>query len=61
MPLETGAILHVAVQNMQGAQEIRPTEDSAISRTDSLDQSFETELGSNGHYGNGHCTSTEPN
>ncbi|XP_049348718.1 uncharacterized protein LOC125813269 isoform X4 [Solanum verrucosum] len=59
MPLETGAILHVAVQNMQGAQEIRPTEDSAISRTDSLDQSFETELGSNGHYGNGHCTSTE--
>ncbi|KAH0688507.1 hypothetical protein KY284_019060 [Solanum tuberosum] len=59
MPLETGAILHVAVQNMQGAQEIRPTEDSAVSRTDSLDPSFETELGSNGHYGNGHCTSTE--
>ncbi|KAK4734512.1 hypothetical protein R3W88_008773 [Solanum pinnatisectum] len=59
MPLETGAILHVTVQNMQGAQEIRPTEDSAISRTDSLDQSFATELGSNGHYGNGHCTSTE--
>ncbi|XP_015070731.1 early endosome antigen 1 isoform X1 [Solanum pennellii] len=59
MPLETGAILHVAVQNMQGAQETRPTEDSDISRTESLDQSFETELGSNGHYGNGHCTSTE--
>ncbi|KAM3320026.1 paramyosin [Capsicum chacoense] len=59
MPLETGAILHVAVKNMQGAQETRHTEDSEISRTESLDQSFEAELGSNGHYGNGHCTSTE--
>ncbi|XP_055828938.1 uncharacterized protein LOC129896959 [Solanum dulcamara] len=59
MPLETGAILQVAVQNMQGAQETRHTEDSEISRTESLDQSFETELGSNGHYGNGHCTFTE--
>ncbi|MCD7450345.1 hypothetical protein HAX54_005547 [Datura stramonium] len=59
MPLETGAILHVAVQNMQGAQETRRTEDGEISRTESLDQSFETEIGSDGHYGNGHCTSTE--
>ncbi|CAN4087776.1 unnamed protein product [Withania somnifera] len=59
MPLETGAILHVAVQIMQGAEETRHTEDGKISRTESLEQSFETELGSNGHYGNGHSTSTE--
>ncbi|CAN4085922.1 unnamed protein product [Withania somnifera] len=59
MPLETGAILHVAVQNMQGPQETRHTENSEISRTESLDQSFETELGSNGHCGKGHCTSIE--
>ncbi|KAK4350837.1 hypothetical protein RND71_030150 [Anisodus tanguticus] len=59
MPLETGAILHVAVQNMEGAHETRRTEDSEISRTESLDPSFETELGSNDHYGNGHCTFTE--
>ncbi|XP_009780309.1 uncharacterized protein [Nicotiana sylvestris] len=59
MPLETGAILHVAVQNMQGAQGTRCSENSEISRTESLDQSFETELGSDGHYGNGQCTSTE--
>nr|XP_016433489.1 PREDICTED: cingulin-like protein 1 [Nicotiana tabacum] len=59
MPLETGAILHVAVQNMQGAHGTRCSEDSEISRTESLDQSFETELGSDGHYGNGQCTSIE--
>ncbi|KAJ8554444.1 hypothetical protein K7X08_025122 [Anisodus acutangulus] len=59
MPLETGAILHVAVQNMERAHETRHTEDGEISRTESLDQSFETELGSDDHYGNGHCTSTE--
>ncbi|XP_060203600.1 uncharacterized protein LOC132631891 isoform X1 [Lycium barbarum] len=61
MPLETGAILHVAVQNMEAAHEtsFRRTEDSEISRTESLDQSFETELRSDSHYGNGHCTTED--
>nr|GMC61972.1 early endosome antigen 1 isoform X1 [Ipomoea batatas] len=44
MPADSGIILHVTVQKMQAMPDQRCKEESVVSRTESFDQSFETEL-----------------